>query len=500
MKTTIIEMKIPRRGSLTSRLLLTLALGLPLCMVRAGESLDLKLDSTPPPRTEGHSYAPIIERVSPCVVNISSERSVPVQSWGMPQTEEPFFHRFFGNPQQRERIPVHNLGSGVIITEDGFILTNNHVVEGADEVKVVLADGKTEYTAKVVGTDPQTDVAVLKVEAKGLKAITFADSDQLEQGDLVFALGNALGMGQSVSMGIVSGLGRSTGILGYGGYEDFIQTDAAINRGNSGGPLVDAKGRLIGLNQSIASSAGGSDGVGFAVPVNLARNVLEQLVSSGSVKRGYIGVSIQPLTPELARQFGIDDGSGALVGEVVEGGPAAKAGLQAGDVIVQFDGHKVDDSASLRLMASQTAPGKEVRLALVRTGKGLERTVTLAQLPDDLAAAPDSGWSPKTTDRDALDGVGVEDLSRDVRRQMKVPARVDGALVTEVEPGSNAYKAGLRPGDIILEINHAEVGSADDAVRLSEKVDGDKILLRVWSARGGMSGIRFMVVDNTKSD
>jgi len=301
-------------------------------------------------------------------------------------------------------------------------------------------------------------------------------------------------------MGIVSGLGRSTGILGYGGYEDFIQTDAAINRGNSGGPLVDAKGRLIGLNQSIASSAGGSDGVGFAVPVNLARNVLEQLVSSGSVKRGYIGVSIQPLTPELARQFGIDDGSGALVGEVVEGGPAAKAGLQAGDVIVQFDGHKVDDSASLRLMASQTAPGKEVRLALVRTGKGLERTVTLAQLPDDLAAAPDSGWSPKTTDRDALDGVGVEDLSRDVRRQMKVPARVDGALVTEVEPGSNAYKAGLRPGDIILEINHAEVGSADDAVRLSEKVDGDKILLRVWSARGGMSGIRFMVVDNTKSD
>jgi serine protease Do len=413
--------------------------------------------------------------------------------------EDPMFRRFFGEPRRSRDIPVQNLGSGVIVTEDGYILTNNHVVEGADKIQVVLSDGKREFAATLVGTDPQTDVAVLKVDAKDLPAITFGNSDHVEVGDVVFALGNPRGVGQSVSMGIVSGLGRATGILGREGYEDFIQTDAAINRGNSGGPLVDIQGRLIGVNQSIASSSGGSEGVGFAIPVNLARNVIEQLVTSGTVQRGYIGVNIQPLTPDLSRSFNIDDGSGALVSDVVEDSPAAEAGLQPGDVIVQFGKRKVEDSSSLRLMASQTPPGTQVDLKIVRDGKGIERTITLAQLPGDLASVEGSS-GPRSLKRDSLDGVGVEDLTRELRRQINIPSRVEGALVTEVEEGSNAYRAGLRAGDVIVGINHSPVASSRDAVRLSDDAKGDQILLRVWSNQGGSGGLRYLVVDNRKND
>jgi len=305
-------------------------------------------------------------------------------------------------------------------------------------------------------------------------------------------------------MGIVSALGRRTGILDRGGndrgYENFIQTDAAINQGNSGGPLVDVKGRLIGINQSIFSGSGGSDGVGFAVPINLSRNVLEQLITNGRVSRGYIGVSIQTMSPDLAKAFQIDDASGALVSEVVPGSPGDKAGLKSGDVVVQYEGRKVDDSAHLRLMASQTAPGTKVDLKIVRDGKGRGVNVTLGELPDDLTQRSPVIGGDYSSSRDGLDGVVVDDLNRSVRRQMGIPNRVDGALVASVDQESNAYEAGLREGDIIIEFNHKPVQNADSVVQLSKRAEAEKILLRVWTQRGGSPGLIYLVVDNTAEE
>ncbi|MCU0771166.1 MAG: Do family serine endopeptidase [Verrucomicrobia bacterium] len=499
-------MKRCRRGwnqwsGRAGRWLAALVLGLSVTGLQAADRPDLKVDKTPIEREASQpvSYAPMVKAVAPSVVTIYSEHTTRSRPFMHPFMEDPFLRRFFGDnvPDQPRR--AQGLGSGVIITRDGYILTNNHVVEGADKIMVVTGDGKQEFTARVVGVDPQTDVAVLKVEAKALAAVTFGDSDELEVGDVVFALGNPMGVGQTVSMGIISALGRGTGILGRGGYENFIQTDAAINRGNSGGPLVDVKGRLIGINQSIFSGSGGSDGIGFAVPVNLARNVVEQLIASGRVSRGYIGVNIQPLSPDLAQAFGIDDASGALVSEVVPGSPGDKAGLQPGDVIVQYDGRKVDDSAHLRLMASQTAPGTEVELKLVRDGKGRELSVRLGELPSELATRQGSPGTGSPGDRDSLDGVSVDDLTGEIRRQMGIPARIDGALVTGVEQGCNAFEAGLREGDVIVEINQKPVEDAATAVKLSEEARDERILLRVWSKRGGVPGLIYLVVDNTKT-
>jgi serine protease Do len=475
-------------------------MGMTLAAVQAADRSDFKVDKTPLEREGGNtfSYAPVVKSVSPSVVTIYSEQIIRSRQFSHPFMDDPFLRRFFGdNPPDQPR-RSQGLGSGVIITKDGYILTNHHVVQDADKIMVVTGDGKQEFKARVVGTDPQTDVAVLKVEAKGLAAVTFGDSDQIEVGDVVFALGNPMGVGQTVSMGIISALGRGTGILGRGGYEDFIQTDAAINRGNSGGPLVDVKGRLIGINQSIFSGSGGSDGIGFAVPVNLARNVAEQLIANGRVTRGYIGVNIQPLSPDLAQAFGIDDARGALVSEVVAGGPGDKAGLQPGDVIVQYDGRKVEDSAHLRLMASQTAPGTAVELKIVREGKGRSLSVRLGELPGDLASTGGARGMTTPADRDGLDGVVVDDLTPEQRRQLDIPARIQGALVTDVQEGSNAQEAGLRAGDVILEINHKPVKDAATAVNLSEEARDEKILLRVWSKRGGMPGLSYVVVDNTK--
>jgi len=474
-------------------------LGLFLAAAQAADPPALNVDRSPVPR-EGAtltSYAPVIRKVSAGVVTIYSEQLVRPRGRGNPMIEDPILRRFFGDiPSQP--MPRLGLGSGVVLTEDGYILTNNHVVDGADKIMVVTGDGKQEFEATVVGADPQTDVAVLRVDTQTLDAVTFGDSEQVQVGDIVFALGNPMNIGQTVSMGIVSALGRGTGILGQGGYENFIQTDAAINQGNSGGPLADARGRVIGLNQSIASGSGGSDGIGFAVPINLALNVANQLITSGRVTRGYIGVNIQSLSPDLARAFGIDDGSGALVSEVVADSPGDQAGLQAGDVIVQYDGRKVKDSAHLRLMASQTVPGTVVDLKLVRDGKGRGVEVTLGELPGDLAEAGGNRRGGNAEGRDGLDGVVVDNLTRELRGQMDVPDRVKGALVSRVEPGSNAFEAGLRESDIIVEINHQPVENAADAVELGSKARGDRLLLRVWVQRGGRPGLIFMVVDNTR--
>ncbi len=338
------------------------------------------------------SLAPVIKKIAPSVVNISSTTILRERRLN-PFFSDPFLRRFFGEDalpqaQPRER-RSQNLGSGVIVSADGYILTANHVIEGASEIKVALVEGDQELTAKVVGTDAPTDIAVLKVAAgKDLLAITIADSDTLEVGDQVLALGNPFGVGQTVTSGLVSALGR--GGFGITGYEDFVQTDAAINPGNSGGPLVDAEGRLIGINTAIISASGGFNGVGFAVPINMARFVMERLIVDGQVRRGYLGISIQALTPDLAKEFRLpDESSGVLVGGFAEGSPARKAGVREGDFILEVNGKKLSSMRSLQILVAQIPPGSKVDLRILRGGtsggKATEKsiTVTLAELPQE---------------------------------------------------------------------------------------------------------------------
>lgn len=467
-------------------------------------------DSTSPPKVSvsdhpidrtartGNSFSPVVKKVAPSVVNIYSTRTVK-----MPRLRNPFFEFFGEDSDPRGNRPLtrkaQSLGSGAIVTEDGYILTNNHVVEGADPdgVKVALADGTTQYTAKIIGTDPQTEVAVLKIEAKKLTPITLADSDKVEVGDIVLAVGNPFGVGQSVSMGIVSGLGRSERVTEY---EDFIQTDTAINPGNSGGPLVDVEGRLIGVNTFIESPSGANAGVGFAISANLARSIMNQLITDGKVVRGYIGVKLQPeITPELAKEFQMPDLNGALVTEVVAKSPGEQAGLQPDDVIIAFNGKKVTDRPHLRLMVSQTPPGANATLKILRAGREKTVTATLGTLPGEMSRRNGNEQTqPDEQKFDVLDGVEVGDLDSRARQRTDIPARVRGALVTKVESGCAAEEAGLKAGDVILEINRQAVRDADGAVELCKEAKGDRLLLRVWSSSGGLGGTHYIVVNNRK--
>jgi serine protease Do len=456
----------------------------------------------------GASYANVIKRVTPSVVTIESTRTIQVRQFRHPFMDDPAFRKFFGPEFDSEeegsrKMRQESLGSGVIVTEDGYILTNNHVVEGADEdgVKIAMPDGKTKYDAKVMGRDPRTDIAVLKVEtAKKLPALTLADSDKLEVGDVVLAVGNPFGIGQSVSSGIISALSRGFGILGREGYEDFIQTDASINKGNSGGALVDFEGRLIGINQSIASPSGGNAGVGFAIPINLARSVMERLVADGKIVRGYLGVNLQAITPELAEAFKLPDTAGALVGGVQPSTPAAKSGMQEGDVIIAFNGKKVTDWAHLRIMVAQTPPKTAVTFKALRDGKEKSFSVTLAELPEDLAARKEdaSGNPADASSTSSLDGVEVADLGAQARRRYDIPTQVRGALVTKVDEDSKAAEAGLRAGDVVVEINRQPVRNADDAVELTRVAKGKNILLRVYNQSGGLGGTRYLTVETDK--
>lgn len=458
-------------------------------------ALKLTVDDTPVSR-DGRlagSYADVIKKVAPSVVRVNVTQKAKLTSAPSPELQQlpPQLRRFFGEqmpfnlPEGPTPAPrQHGLGSGVIVTEDGYLLTNNHVVDGADQVKVTLQDGR-EFDAKVVGRDPKTDVAVLKVEAQALPAVALGDSEQIEVGDVVLAVGNPFGIGQTVTMGIVSATGRAT--LGLD-YEDFIQTDAAINPGNSGGALVDASGRLIGINTAILSRSGGNQGIGFAIPVSLARDVMESLVKDGKVTRGYLGVLIQDINPSLAKKFGVDETRGALVGEVTPKGPAEKAGLRSGDVITEFNGRTVKDSRHLKLTVARVSPGDTAQVTVLRDGKEKVLKVKVAELPGDPAVA-----AVAKADEGTLNGVGVADLDAKNRRQFNIPEQVEGAVVTQVDPGSAAAEAGLQPGDVILEINRSSVTDAEDAVKLTEKADDKTTLLKIWS-RGGT---RFVVVDES---
>src|ERR1035437_4111159 len=447
------------------------------------------------------SVAPVVKKVAPSVVNIYS--TVTIHERPNQLLSDPFFRRFFGEEPGGQAQPrthrEQSLGSGVIVSPDGYILTANHVVEGADKVKVALASGEKEFDAKIIGTDAATDTAVLKVEGKNLPAITIADSDKLEVGDVVLAIGNPFGVGQTVTLGIVSALGR--GGFGINNYENFIHTDAAINPGNSGGPLVDAEGRLVGINTWIISRTGGSQGLGFAVPINMARYAMERLIGEGKVTRGYLGLWLQPeMTPELAKQFSLPNMNGALVTTVDPDSPGAKAGFKEGDFVTEFNGQKVKDMRHLRLIVSQTAPGTKVTLRLLRDGKEKTLTATLGELPKEGLArnGEEQPGERGPSKSDALDGVEVADLDAQARRESNVPDNVRGALVTKVEQDSNAAEAGVHAGDVIISIDRRTVRSADDAVALSEKAKGDHILLRVWRGDEGRGGMLFLSVDNTK--
>ncbi|MEI6076486.1 MAG: DegQ family serine endoprotease [Verrucomicrobiota bacterium] len=450
----------------------------------------------------GTSYAPVVKKVAPSVVNIYSTRFIKERPMRNPFMNDPFFRQFFGNQFQgddRERTRKEQaLGSGVIVSADGYILTANHVVADADEVKVSIADSKKEYTAKIIGKDRATDVAVLKISANNLPAVVLADSDQIEIGDVVLALGNPFGIGQTVTMGIVSATGRSG--LGFNGYEDFIQTDAAINPGNSGGALVDAEGRLVGINTAIISRSGGNQGIGLAVPVNLARSVLERLVSGGKIKRGYLGIMPQDIDAGLAKQFNLSDEDGALVGDITQDSPAQKAGLKAGDVIVSVNGKKISGAQSLKVTVSQLEPGTQATLKILRNGLVKTMVVTLGELPGDVAAANGNqdnsdGSSGKA---DALDGVTVADIDSEIRGQLRIPSSIRGALVTEVSVDSNSAEAGLQANDLIVEINRQPISNSEDAVRICRTAKGEQILVKIWRRMGDFAGTRYLSVDNTK--
>jgi len=382
----------------------------------------------------------------------------------------------------------------VIVSADGYILSNNHVVEEADEVTVGLVEGGPRMTAKVVGTDPQTDISVLKVQGTNFAAATITDSANLRVGDLVLAVGNPFGVGQTVTMGIVSAVGR--GGFGIVDYEDFIQTDASINPGNSGGPLVDAQGRLVGINTAIVSGGGGNIGIGFSVPINMARGVMERIIENGRVIRGFLGVRIQPITPGLAKEFDLPTQTGALVGDVTANSPAAKAGVRAGDVITEFDGKKVTDSRNLRLMVAQTPPNSKSSVKILRDGKERLVNVTLGELPPEQLAGDGERVRPGTgrSKPEGLAGIEVGEVDARARREMGIPSDVRGAVVTGVEPESQAYEAGLRPGDVILEINKQKTSTPRDVTEAIRKAKGGRLLMRVWGRGGG----RFIVIEPEK--
>jgi serine protease Do len=446
-------------------------------------SINLKVDTKSLNRgpMEMGSFSAVAKRVAPSVVKITVETKAKVIDVDDEMMANPFFRQFFGNRQLRQA-PQAGLGSGVIISPDGYIVTNNHVVEKADKVSVTLDDGR-ELKAKVVGTDPQTDVAVIKVEAKDLAAITFASSSDVEVGDRVLAIGNPFGIGETVTSGIVSAKSRRAGM--NLAYEDFIQTDAAINPGNSGGALVDIEGRLIGINTAILSRSGGSNGIGLAIPSDMVQSVSNSLVKNGKVVRGYLGVTVQTMSQGVADALKINGRQGALVTDVAPDSPAEKAGLKDGDVILKINDQAVADSSKLSLLVSSIAPKTPLKLVVMRDGK--EETINAVTGFQKKGGKPgmetDEGDNSvaENDDTGVLNGVAVADIDRGARRELNIPARVQGAIITRVEEGSAAARAGLQPGDVILEINKKPVKSAEEAVKFSEVSGDKKTLLKLWS-------------------
>jgi serine protease Do len=452
-------------------------------------------------------FSAIAKAVTPAVVTIkiSSRRS---QQQEIPFMFDPF-RDFFdrqgpgdeGSPRRRAprqsqgqgqgRLVPSGVGSGVIVSADGYILTNNHVVDEADKVEVELNDNR-KFTAKVIGADPPSDVAVIKISTTGLPTVPIGDSDRVEIGDLVLAVGNPLGIGQTVTMGIISAKGRQSPGRDEGSFEDFLQTDAAINQGNSGGALVNLRGELIGIPSQILSRSGGNIGIGFAIPTKMARNVMDQLVRNGKVRRGKLGIIIQDIDPDIAKQFGYSGANGAFVQDVEKGDPADQAGVKPGDIITEFQGQRVTDSSQLKNLASQTAPGTTVRFKVWRAGAERELSAKLSER-DDLGN--DSGKRPKSapavSSLGALSGVSVDNITPEWTQKLKLEPSTRGVVVVDVDPDSNAAAAGLRSGQVIESVAKQPVTNVNEFNAAMQKADKKEVLLRVRRLDGRSS---FMVV------
>ncbi|UCF63304.1 MAG: DegQ family serine endoprotease [bacterium] len=432
------------------------------------------------------AFADIAEKVKPSVVTIFTEKII--KSRRSPFFQFPF-EQFFGedfekhfnvpqNPQREQK--QFGLGSGVIVSEDGIILTNNHVIEGADEIKVRLLENKKEYVAQVKGFDARTDLAILKIEAANLPKINFGDSDAARVGEWVLAIGSPLSpeLAHTVTSGIISAKGRS-GLFDPGQYEDFIQTDAAINPGNSGGALVDLHGNLIGLNTAIASRTGGFMGIGFAIPANLANKVMNDILTKGKVVRGWLGVSIQDVDEDLAKALNLPNTNGVLVPSVQEDSPAEKAGIKAEDVIIELNGRDIKNSSELRNLVAATNPGTNVKLTILRAGKEKEISVTLGELPEE---QPLAQQSPKTSEKI---GITVSNITPALIDKFELPVKKDGVVIIEVQGGSVAAQSGLRPGDVILSVNRKNVKNVTEYNSLIGEVgEGDTILFYVQRGDG----------------
>jgi Do/DeqQ family serine protease len=431
------------------------------------------------------SYADIVDVAAPAVVTIRTSGKARVSPTGFEgQDPDDLFRRFFGDqfpgrgqgPQRMPRSPRQRaLGSGVIVTTDGYILTNNHVVENADEIKVDLTDDRT-LTAKLIGTDKPSDLALLKVNAANLHPIAVGNSDVVKVGDVVLAVGNPLGVGQTVTMGIVSAKGRSTSV-GDGGYEDFLQTDAPINHGNSGGALVNTKGELVGINSQILSSNDGNIGIGFAIPSNMARNVMEQLRTKGKVTRSQLGVTVQGVTSDLAESLGLKDAHGVIVSSVASGSAAERAGVKRGDVIETFNGKPVHDINTLRNRVADAGPGSTAELVILRDGSEKKLSVKLDEANPEKLARRGSDSEPGADDKTAL-GVSVAPLTPELAARARVAKDAKGLLVEDVNPDGRAAEAGIQAGDVIKEVNRQSVTSVDDLKSaLKKSVDKPTLLL-----------------------
>jgi serine protease Do len=469
-------------------LLIAIVAGFAGCKSKLLGGEDVPAPAPPPPapisvagvRT---SYADVVERTSPAVVRIDAEIKTKVQSMQFPFGDDDLFRGMPMQPSQPREQIQRGIGSGVIVSADGTILTNNHVVEGASKITVQMSNDKT-FDAKVVGADKPSDLAVLKIEAQNMPFLTLGDSDSVRVGDIVLAIGNPLGIGQTVTAGIISAKGRRTGLSDGSSFEDFLQTDAPINRGNSGGALVNLNGELIGINSQILSSGGtngGNIGIGFSIPSNMARNVMEQLLKDGKVHRGMLGIYIQNITEDTAKADGLQDTEGVLVSDVTSGSAAEKAGIKRYDIITAVNGEKIEDSNVFRNKVASTPPGTDIKLTVVRDGREQEITAKLDEFSDK---ATQRSQNDQDEDQVAPEkesgklGLSLQPITPQVARQLKLTTD-NGLVITDVDPTGPAAEAGLGRGDVILEINKKPVASVEDVQAALAKAGSNPILLLV---------------------